>query len=188
MGDPVPTNDARVILVDTSVWIEHLRIGDPQLSPRLQHAHVLAHSVKSLNALLAIVSTPTSAPVIVATRLRRGGTNSARGAARLVADALVTTKACGGSGLVTVRTDSAYYGHDVIAAASRGGARFSITVRMNRTVVTAISAIKESAWTPIHPNAIWDEDEQRLVSDAEVAKVAFIASHPAARPTTSVPG
>ena len=68
------------------------------------------------------------------------------------------------------------YGRDVIAAARRGGARFSITVRMNRTVVKAISGIKESAWTPIHyPNAIWDEDEQRLVSDAEVAEVPFTA-------------
>ena len=36
--------------------------------------------VKGLNALLAIVSTPVSAPVIAATRLRRGATNSARGA------------------------------------------------------------------------------------------------------------
>jgi hypothetical protein len=133
--------------------------------------------VKGLNALLAIVSTPISAPVVVATRLRRGPTNSARGAARIVADALVTAKACGGSGLITVRADSAYYGHDVIAAARRGGARFSVTVRMNRTVVTAISKIKESAWVPIHyPNAIWDEDEQRLVSDAEVAEVPFFTA------------
>ena len=31
--------------------------------------------VKGLNALLAIVSTPLSAPVVAATRLRRGGTN-----------------------------------------------------------------------------------------------------------------
>jgi Transposase DDE domain group 1 len=134
------------------------------------------NGVKGLNALLAIVSTPISAPVVVATRLRRGPANSARGAARLVADALATAKACGAGGLVTVRADSAYYGHDVIAAARRGGARFSITVRMNRTVVKAISEIEESAWVPIHyPNAIWDEDEQRLVSDAEVAEVPFTA-------------
>ena len=51
--------------------------------------------VKGLNALIATVSTPTSAPVIAATRLRKGSTNSARGAARLVADALVTTRRCG---------------------------------------------------------------------------------------------
>jgi hypothetical protein len=44
--------------------------------------------VKGLNALLAVLSTPLSAPVIAATRLRRGPTNSAKGAARLVADAL----------------------------------------------------------------------------------------------------
>ena len=42
--------------------------------------------VKGLNALLATVSTASSAPVIVATRLRRGSANSARGAARLVAE------------------------------------------------------------------------------------------------------
>ncbi len=132
--------------------------------------------VKGLNALLAIVSTPTSAPVIAATRLRRGGTNSARGAARLVTDALNTAKACGAAGLVTVRADSAYYGHDVIAAARRSGARFSVTARMNPTVVKAISGIEESAWVPIHyPNAIWDHDEQRFISDAQVAEVPFTA-------------
>jgi predicted nucleic acid-binding protein len=32
-----------VILVDTSVWIDHLRLGDPQLTALLQEAQVLAH-------------------------------------------------------------------------------------------------------------------------------------------------
>ncbi len=32
-----------MILVDTSVWIDHLRIGDPQLTALLQEAQVLAH-------------------------------------------------------------------------------------------------------------------------------------------------
>jgi hypothetical protein len=56
-----------------------------------------------------------------------------------------------------------------VVAAGRGGARFSITARMDPAVTRACSSIAEDAWTPIHyPNAIWDEDEQRLVSDAEV--------------------
>ena len=38
--------------------------------------------VKGLNALLATISTPLSAPVIAATRLRKGSTNSVRGAAQ----------------------------------------------------------------------------------------------------------
>ena len=132
--------------------------------------------VKGLNALIATVSTPTAAPVIVATRLRKGSTNSARGAARLVTDALVTARAAGATGLVIARFDSAFYGHDVLAAVSRAGARFSVTARMNPAVRTAIAGIGESGWTPIHyPNAVWDDDEQRLVSDAEVAEVGFTA-------------
>jgi hypothetical protein len=43
--------------------------------------------VRGLNALIATVATAQAAPVIVAQRLRRGGCGSARGAARLVADA-----------------------------------------------------------------------------------------------------
>ena len=133
--------------------------------------------VKGLNALIAIVSTPLSAPVICATRLRKGSTNSARGAARLVADALVAAKAAGaggpdGSGLVVLRADSAFYNHDVIAAARRVKVRFSITARMNPAVSKAITAIDEAAWTPItYPNAVFDETEQRLISDAEIAEV-----------------
>ncbi len=53
--------------------------------------------VKGLNALIATISTPLSAPVVATTRLRKGSTNSARGAARLVVDALATTTACGGT-------------------------------------------------------------------------------------------
>src|SRR4051794_39655389 len=75
--------------------------------------------VKGLNAMLATVSSASSAPVIVATRLRKGSVNSARGAARLVADAIKTTRSAGVSGLVVLRADSAYYGADVIAAARR---------------------------------------------------------------------
>lgn len=32
-----------MILVDTSIWIDHLRIGDPELSRLLHHNEVLAH-------------------------------------------------------------------------------------------------------------------------------------------------
>ncbi len=111
--------------------------------------------IKGLNALIATVSTPISAPLIAATRLRKGSANSARGAARLIGDALATTKRCGATGLVILRADSAYYNHDVVAAAARGGAKVSITARMNPAVVRAISTITDSAWTPIqYPNPL----------------------------------
>jgi hypothetical protein len=132
--------------------------------------------VKGLNALLASVSTPLAAPVIAATRLRKGSANSARGAARLLADALVSARAAGVSGLVIVRADSAYYAHDVVAAARRHRARFSVTARMTTTVAAAIASIPHDAWVAIsYPNAVWDEDEQRLISDAEIAEVPYTA-------------
>lgn len=132
--------------------------------------------VKGINALIATISTPDSAPVIAATRLRKGSVKSANGAARLVADAVQTARRAGAAGLVILRADSAYYGHDVIAAARRGGARFSVTARMDPAVKGAISMIEESAWTPIrYPNAIFDEAEQRWISDAEVAETTFTA-------------
>ncbi len=51
--------------------------------------------VKGLNALLAVLSTPLAAPVIAATLLRKGSVNSARGAPRLLAEALVTARRAG---------------------------------------------------------------------------------------------
>jgi hypothetical protein len=132
--------------------------------------------IKGLNALLAVVSTPTSAPLIATTRLRRGATNSARGAAKLLADALATVRRCGATGLLIVRADSAYYGYEIVAAARRAGARFSVTARLTPSVIKAIASIDEQSWTPIrYPNAIYDEDEQRWVSDAEVAEIEFTA-------------
>ena len=144
--------------------------------------------VKGLNALLAVISTPSSAPVIAAARLRKGSTNSAKGAHRLVADALVTAKAAGASGVRVLRADSAFYSHEVIAAARRHGSCFSITARQDRAVRKAIAAVGEDAWTPIkYTNAVFDEDQQRWVSVAEVAEIGYTAftSKPKAKQVTA---
>jgi hypothetical protein len=132
--------------------------------------------VQGLNALLAVISTPTGAPVIAASRLRKGSATSARGAGRFVADALVTAKAAGATGVRILRADSGFYCHEVIAAATRAGARFSVTARQNASVRAAIAAIDPEGWTTIkYPNAIFDEDQQRWISDAEVAEIGYTA-------------
>jgi len=116
----------------------------------------------------------------VARRRRRGAANAARGAARLVADALATAARMGADpaagSLVIVRADSAFYGQPTVAAARRAGARFSITARQTPTVRRAITTIDPNGWTPIHyPNAFVDPDTGELVSDAEVAEIPFTA-------------
>ncbi len=132
--------------------------------------------VKGLNVLLAIISTPTNRPVIANTRLRRGSTNSAKGAHRFVTDALITAKAAGATGTLVLRADSAFYSSDVIAAVGRRKACFSITARLLPPVRKAIEAIAADAWTPIkYTNAVYDETAQAWISDAEVAEIGFTA-------------
>ncbi len=132
--------------------------------------------VRGLNVQLATLSTAVAAPVIARARLRRGNVASHTGAGQLLAQALGTARAAGVSGPVLCRADSAYYGHAFVATALRHGAWFSVTVRMNPQAKAAIAGIGEDAWTPIrYPNAVWDEAEQRWVSDAEVAEVPFVA-------------
>jgi hypothetical protein len=132
--------------------------------------------VKGLNALIGTLSTPMSAPVIAATRLRKGSSSSPRGAASFVASTLVTARRCGASGLLVARMDSAFYTADVVAAIGRAGAKFSITARQTASVKAAIAAIVEEAWTPIHyPNAVFDDQAGGWVSDAEVAETSYTA-------------
>jgi len=132
--------------------------------------------VKGLNALLATASTPQAAPVIAAARLRRGNARSSRGAATLVAEALQVIRRCGASGLVIVRADAAFYTLAVITAARKAAARFSVSAPLYTSVTRTIAAIPEDAWTPIrYPQAIFDQAEQRWISDAEVAEIPFTA-------------
>ena len=134
--------------------------------------------VRGLNALLATVSTNDTAPVIVAQRLRKGSCGSPRGAKRLVADALKTTRTLTptNSPRVLVRADSAFYGHAVAGAALRAGADISLTVRLDTRVRAAIATISEDAWTPIeYTDAVFDEQSQTWVSRAEVAEITFTA-------------
>ncbi len=97
------------------------RSGRPPGTPSRAPATGTAGS-KGSGVLIATASTPTSAPVVVGTRLRRGNVNSAKGAHRLLAEALKVlgtlhhrTGSASESrrpGLVLVRADSAYYNHD----------------------------------------------------------------------------
>ncbi len=135
--------------------------------------------VRGLNALLATVSTPTDAPVIAAQRLRKGSAGSARGAARIIADALATVRrlrSADATAVVLLRVDSAFYGSAAVGAALKGGAHVSVTVRADRQVQAAIATIAEDAWTRIeYPHPVLDKTTGELISRAEVAETAFTA-------------
>src|SRR5258705_3376136 len=133
-------------------------------------------TIRGLNALAAVISTPLAAPVIAAARLRGGTANSARGAASLAGEAISAARQAGCTGQLVFRIDSAYYSAKVLGTIRAAGACFSVTVRMDPKIRAAIASISEDAWIPVtYPRAIWDEDQHRLISDAEVAEVEYSA-------------
>jgi hypothetical protein len=152
--------------------------GHKKQGAKFGHTKIQGKSVlvRGLNALIAAVSTPLAAPVAAATRLRGGNAPSARGAASLAAQAIGTARACGATGTIVVRMDSAYYTAAVIAAVRRSGARFSVTAPVSAAVRAAIAAIPEDAWQAIeYPQAVWDDQLGCWVSDAEVTETSYTA-------------
>jgi hypothetical protein len=142
------------------------------------HTKVGGYNVllRGYNPLIATISTRSAAPVVAASRLRAGNAGSARGAASMVAQAVGVAQDCGATGEIIVRMDSAFYAKKVLRACRRNGARFSVTVRMDAKIERAIAGIGEDAWVSIkYPQAIWDEDEGRWISDAQIAEVTYTA-------------
>jgi len=143
--------------------------------------------VRGLNALLATVTTPDTAPVVVAQRLRKGSCGSPRGAKRLVTDALKTVQTLSPAKPL-VRADSAFYGRGLVGAAVRAGADVSVTVRLDPKVKATIAAIGTDAWETIeYTDAVFDETTGRWISRAEVAEIEFTAFS-AQKKADQVPG
>jgi hypothetical protein len=139
---------------------------------------------KTLHPLIVTASTPIARPVMVAIRLRKGRAADVRGADRLLAQALATVRAIAPHARIVVRADSKFYTADIAATAVRYGADVSLTTGTNPSVHAAIGQIPDTAWRAIHyPNAFVDTDTGELVSDAEVAEIAYTAfiSRPAAQ-------
>jgi hypothetical protein len=135
--------------------------------------------IRGLNALIATVTTEHGAPVITGQRLRKGSCGSPRGAARMIADTLATVarlRSAEATGKPMVRMDSAFYGYPAVAAAIRGGADVSVTVRLDPKAKAAIADIADDAWTAIeYTDAVYDETTGQWISRAEVAEIGFTA-------------
>ena len=142
------------------------------------HAKVGGYQVwlRGYHPLITTLSTPLAAPVIAGTRLRAGNAGSARGAASQIAEAITTARACGATGDIVVRADSAFYAKTVIAACRRQNVRFSLTTRIDAKIRAACERISEDQWIDIrYPQAVYDEDTGRWISDAQIAETRYTA-------------
>ena len=86
---------------------------------------------------------------VLMARLREGQANTARGAAHFLRETVGRVRYCGARGQLTVRADSGFYTHAVVAVCRRMDVRFSIAIRQRARLRNLIEAIPEDAWTPI---------------------------------------
>ena len=86
---------------------------------------------------------------VLMARLREGRANTARGAAHFLRETLGRVRYGGAKGQLTVRADSGFYTHSIVAVCRRMKVRFSITVRQHQSLRSLIEAIPEGDWTPI---------------------------------------
>ena len=86
---------------------------------------------------------------VLMARLRQGRANTARGAAHFLRETVGRVRYAGATGQLTMRADSGFYTHAMIAACRDKSVRFSITVRQHQSVRNIIEAIPETEWTPI---------------------------------------
>ena len=82
-------------------------------------------------------------------RLRQGRAHTARGAAHFLGETVSRVRYGGARGQLTVRADSGFYTHAVVAVCRRMDVRFSSTIRQRQSLHNLIEAIPEADWTPI---------------------------------------
>ncbi|KAF0963328.1 IS1380 family transposase ISMva3 [Rhodococcus sp. T7] len=121
------------------------------------HAKVSGRTVlrKGLNPLVTTLSTAQAAPVVTEMRLRGGKTGSGRGAASQLRSAITTARACGATGKIMARGDSAFGNKAVIGAAIAAGIEFSVGMTRNPRITRAIDSIDEQDWVPVHYEPSW---------------------------------
>jgi hypothetical protein len=151
------------------------------------HTKIAGKSIlrRGLSPLALTLSTPVAAPVVAAVRLRAGRAGSAKGAASMITEGINTARAAGAKDIL-VRADSAYGNHKSVNAALDAGARFSVTLDKIAAVSTAIAAIPDADYIPVHyPGAEIDPDTGDLISDAQVAEIEYTAFTSTDRPVTA---
>ena len=82
-------------------------------------------------------------------RLRKGRANTVRGAAHFLRETVGRVRYAGARGQLTVRADSSFYTHAIVAVCRQMDVRFSITIRQHKSLRNLIEAIPEADWTPI---------------------------------------
>ena len=125
------------------------------LDPTVRETYGLAkagaqrHNYAGQRGYHPLFAVATDAGDVLMARLRKGRANTARGAAHFLRETVGRVRYAGATGHLTVRADSGFYTHAIVAACRDKGVRFSITMRQHASLRNLIEAKPETDWTPI---------------------------------------
>ncbi len=131
------------LAVDHRPGFHHLRDLRPGQGGARHHGYT---GQRGYHPLLAVAA--GTGDVLMA-RLREGCSNTAWGSAHFLRETVGRVRYAGARGQLTVRADSGFYTHAVVAVCRRMKVRFSITVRQHAQLRRLIEAIPESDWRSI---------------------------------------
>ncbi|MHB1534419.1 MAG: IS1380 family transposase [Acidimicrobiales bacterium] len=151
-----PGDEATIIDVDSSVC--EIYGLQKQGATRFTYTHV-----RGYHPLFAITAASSD---VIHSRLRGGNAHTARGAASFLAETFARARAAGAAGPLTMRADSGFYNHNVVATCAKTGVAFSITVKLSKSLRGVLSKIAEADWAPI---------PYFLEDGADVAEISYRA-------------
>jgi hypothetical protein len=96
-----------------------------------------------------ILATRADTREVLHIRLRTGSANTQRGMLRFTDELIARVNRAGASGVKLLRADSGFWNVKVFARLEKAGWQYSIGVRIQKGIRTAIDAIAEDAWQTI---------------------------------------
>ena len=97
-----------------------------------------------------ILATRAGTGEVLHIRARKGSANTARGALRFVEELIPRIERAGATGPKLLRADSGFWNHKLMDRLQKAGWTYSIGVRRQAHVTTAIRAIPEGDWQPLN--------------------------------------
>ena len=148
-GDEPLTIDLDSTLCETYNWTQLVASARPEREDALAKEGARHHSYTGQRGYHPLLAIAAGTGDVLMSRLREGRANTARGAAHFLRETVSRVRYAGASGQLTMRADSGFYTHDVVAVCRKTKVRFSITVRQHARLRNLIEAIPEADWTPI---------------------------------------
>jgi hypothetical protein len=98
-------------------------------------------------------------------RLRKGSVNTQKGMLRFCDELIARVNRAGATGVKLLRADSGFWNTKVFERLEKAGWRYSIGVRMIKTVRTVVEAIDEAAWQTI--------EDYPVDGEAQIAETVY---------------